>query len=111
MRNFASVLLLAAVMAVPVLSTGCSAQVRVYDPYYHDYHAWAGETTYYAQWETNTHRDHQDFNKRNDADNRILECAVAGRADLIVTGDRDLLELKQFEGTRIVSLRSYLEMK
>jgi len=48
---------------------------------------------------------------RDDPDNRILECAVAGRADLIVTGDRELLDLKQFEGIRIVSLRSYLDMK
>jgi putative PIN family toxin of toxin-antitoxin system len=38
---------------------------------------------------------------RDDPDNRILECAVAGRADLIVTGDRELLDLKQFEGIRI----------
>jgi putative PIN family toxin of toxin-antitoxin system len=48
---------------------------------------------------------------RDDPDNRILECAVAGHADLIVTGDRELLDLKQFEGIRIVSLRSYLDMK
>jgi len=48
---------------------------------------------------------------RDDPDNRILECAVAGRADPIVTGDRELLDLKQFEGIRIVSLRSYLDMK
>ena len=48
---------------------------------------------------------------KDDPDNRILECAVAGRADLIVTGDRELLDLKQFEGIRIVSLRSYLDMK
>jgi uncharacterized protein len=48
---------------------------------------------------------------KDDPDNRILECAVAGRADLIVTGDRELLALKEFEGTRIVSLRSYLDMK
>ena len=48
---------------------------------------------------------------KDDPDNRILECAVAGRADLIVTGDRELLDLKQFEGIRIVSLRSYLEME
>ncbi len=48
---------------------------------------------------------------KDDPDNRILECAVAGRADLIVTGDRELLALKEFEGTRIVSLRAYLEMK
>ena len=30
---------------------------------------------------------------KDDADNRILECALAGRADLIVTGDRAMLEL------------------
>src|SRR5580698_1499801 len=28
---------------------------------------------------------------KDDPDNRILECALAGRADLIVTGDRGLL--------------------
>ena len=48
---------------------------------------------------------------KDDPDNRILECALAGRADLIVTGDRELLDLKQFEGIRIVSLRAYLDMK
>ncbi len=48
---------------------------------------------------------------RDDPDNRIVECAVAGHADLIVTGDRELLALKEFEGIRIVSLRSYLDMK
>jgi len=48
---------------------------------------------------------------RDEPDNRILECAVAGRADLIVTGDRELLDLKQFDGIRIVPLRSYLDMK
>ncbi len=47
---------------------------------------------------------------RDDPDNRILECAVAGRADLIVTGDRQMLDLREFEGIRIVSLRSYLDM-
>lgn len=48
---------------------------------------------------------------KDDPDNRILECAVAGRADLIVTGDRELLALKEFEEIRIISLRSYLDMK
>jgi uncharacterized protein len=46
---------------------------------------------------------------RDDADNRILECAVAGRADAIVSGDREMLELGDFERIRIVSLRAYLE--
>jgi hypothetical protein len=44
--------------------------VRVYDPYYHDYHAWDGEVTYYSQWEHDTHRDHMDFNKRSDDDKK-----------------------------------------
>jgi uncharacterized protein len=46
---------------------------------------------------------------KDNADNRILECGVAGRADLIVTGDRAMLELGGFERVRIVSLRTYLE--
>jgi putative PIN family toxin of toxin-antitoxin system len=47
---------------------------------------------------------------KDDPDNRILECALAGRADLIVTGDRELLRLGEFQGTRIISLRAYLDM-
>jgi putative PIN family toxin of toxin-antitoxin system len=35
-------------------------------------------------------------------DDRILECAVAGRADLIVSGDRHLHALKVFQGIPIV---------
>jgi len=46
---------------------------------------------------------------KDDADNRILECAVAGHAEQIVTGDRALLQLRSFETVRIVSLRSYLD--
>jgi uncharacterized protein len=42
-------------------------------------------------------------------DNRILECAVAGSADLIVAGDRAMLNLRRFENVKIVSLRAYLE--
>ena len=44
----------------------------------------------------------------DDADNRILECALAGKAEAIVTGDRELLRLESFEGIRIVTLREYL---
>jgi len=46
---------------------------------------------------------------KDDADNRILECAVTGEADLIVTGDQAMLELGGFEGIRISSPRAYLE--
>lgn len=35
-------------------------------------------------------------------DNRILECAVEGKADLIVSGDRALLRLKSYDGIPVV---------
>jgi len=43
-------------------------------------------------------------------DNRILECAVAAQADLIVTGDHHLLALREFEGIPIVRLADFLRM-
>jgi uncharacterized protein len=45
----------------------------------------------------------------DDPDNRILECAVEGRAEVIVTGDRAMLKLRTFEGIRIVTLRHFLD--
>ena len=45
---------------------------------------------------------------KDEPDNRILECALAGRADAIVTGDRVLLALREYRGVRIISLRDYL---
>jgi len=45
---------------------------------------------------------------KDEPDNRVLECAVAGRADMIVTGDKNLLALREYRGVRIVSLREYL---
>jgi hypothetical protein len=61
---------LAVVLASPVYMTGCAVHARVYDPYYNDYHVWAGETVYYNNWEHDTHRDHVDFNRRSDADKK-----------------------------------------
>lgn len=46
---------------------------------------------------------------KDEPDNRILECALSGRADAIVTGDKEMLKLKEFKGIKIVSLREYLE--
>ena len=44
------------------------------------------------------------------ADNRILECAVEARADLVVTGDRHLLKLRAFEGVPIIRLADFLRL-
>ena len=45
---------------------------------------------------------------QDDPDNRILECALAGRADAVVTGDKALLALKNFRNIPVVTLNSYL---
>jgi hypothetical protein len=68
-RNLARIVLAASLVS-PVFVSGCAAHVRVYDPYYRDYHDWNGETVYYNQWEHDTHRDHVDFNKRNAGDQK-----------------------------------------
>ena len=47
---------------------------------------------------------------KDDPDNRILECALSGKADAIVTGDKEMLKLKAFEGIKIISLKEYLEL-
>ena len=46
---------------------------------------------------------------KDEPDNRILECAVFGNADVIVTGDKGMLKLRTYEKTRIISLKAYLE--
>ncbi len=47
----------------------------------------------------------------DEPDNRILECAVEGRADVVVTGDRAMLALSRYSGVRLISLREYLASK
>lgn len=42
-------------------------------------------------------------------DNKFLELAVDGNADYIVSGDKHLLEIKKFKGTRIVKPAEFLE--
>ena len=46
---------------------------------------------------------------RDPRDDKFLEVAVHGRADLIVTGDADLLALHPFRGIAIMTPAEYLE--
>ena len=48
---------------------------------------------------------------KDDPDNRILECAESGRADVIVTGDKEMLLLKRYQGIQLITLRDYLARK
>jgi uncharacterized protein len=47
---------------------------------------------------------------RDKDDDVVLAAALAGKADVIVTGDDDLLVLKAFRGIRILSPRQFLEL-
>jgi putative PIN family toxin of toxin-antitoxin system len=40
---------------------------------------------------------------RDPDDDQILSCALSAEADYLVTGDSDLLQLKEFHGIRIVT--------
>ena len=44
----------------------------------------------------------------DEADNRIIECAFQGKAQYIVSGDRHLLSLKEYQGMRILSPIEFL---
>ncbi len=42
-------------------------------------------------------------------DNRVLECAVAGEAEFIVSGDKHLLRIGNYEGIAIITVRQFIE--
>lgn len=48
--------------------------------------------------------------KEDPADNRFLECAVEGRAEIIISGDEHLLALKEFQGVTIISPSEFVNM-
>jgi uncharacterized protein len=48
--------------------------------------------------------------KEDPPDNRVLECAVSAGSDYIVTGDKDLLRLRQYAGIRIVNVSDFLDI-
>jgi putative PIN family toxin of toxin-antitoxin system len=44
----------------------------------------------------------------DEPDNRVLECAVEGKADFIVTGDKHLLDLAPIAGVSILTPNAFL---
>lgn len=47
---------------------------------------------------------------RDIQDDKFLACALEAKADYVVTGDKDLLVLKEFEGVKIVTPREFLKV-
>ncbi|VXD17597.1 putative toxin-antitoxin system toxin component, PIN family [Planktothrix paucivesiculata] len=45
---------------------------------------------------------------RDAKDNKFLELAVSGKADLIITGDQDLLVLNPFKNIEIITVNEFL---
>lgn len=51
-----------------------------------------------------------DIIQADESDNRILECALSGKAHVIVTGDKKhLLPVKEFKGIKILSPVEFLK--
>lgn len=48
---------------------------------------------------------------RDDDDNRVLEAALEGKCSYIITGDKDLLDLKIYKNIKIVTPDIFLEEK
>ncbi len=46
---------------------------------------------------------------RDPKDNMFLELAVSSKADYIITGDKDLLELNPFRSTQIITPKEFVE--
>ena len=46
---------------------------------------------------------------RDPEDNMVLECAIEGQAQYLVSGDNDLLVLKEFRGIQIVRASDFMK--
>jgi putative PIN family toxin of toxin-antitoxin system len=47
---------------------------------------------------------------RDIKDTKIIACALSAKAEYIVTGDKDLLALKKYQGIRILTPRAFLDL-
>ena len=43
------------------------------------------------------------------ADNMLLECAVDGRAEYIISGDKEVLRVKEYRGIKIMTVDKFLK--
>ena len=48
--------------------------------------------------------------KDDPSDNKILECALAGKADYIISGDEHLLQLREYNGIKIMKTVDFLKL-
>ena len=48
---------------------------------------------------------------RDKDDDKILQCGLDGKVDFIITGDKDLLVLREYEKIKIMTPKNYLGME
>jgi hypothetical protein len=51
-----------------------------------------------------------DVVKEDERDNRYLECAVAGKAQYIISGDKHLLKLGEYQGIVVLPPAAYVAL-
>jgi putative PIN family toxin of toxin-antitoxin system len=61
-----------------------------------------------AKWKEPT--EHFSIVQDDPNDNQFIDCAVAAKADYLITGDRHLLKLAAFRMVKIISVDSFLEV-
>jgi len=49
-----------------------------------------------------------DVVKEDPDDNKILECALAGKADYVISNDKHLLKMKEYSGIKIIKPEEFL---
>jgi len=47
--------------------------------------------------------------REDPVDNRVLECALEGKARYIISGDKHLLRLREFRGIKIMRTKAFLD--
>lgn len=48
--------------------------------------------------------------KEDTEDNKFIECAVSGKADYLITGDKHLLKIKKYQKVEIIKVKEFLEL-
>ncbi len=46
--------------------------------------------------------------KKDPSDNKIIECALESKASFVISGDRHLLEIKEYKRIKIISPKEFL---
>ena len=70
-----------------------------------------GTTRYIASISELVHLQGKDFDLRDPADNQILETAVVGKCDFLITRDKDLLSVGEYEQVQMVTPHQFLSSK